>query len=119
MRRGYPIGDNKGVPDIPQLSDPRPTLNLNKKNSHHSGKKETVSHSPGGLSLLKSPKKRPSADKLLMHDFLAGDFNKKLGKELLDLYLNGPSISNHSTNEDEEEPVICIDLYISLSNFLI
>lgn len=34
---------------------------------------------------------------------MSGDFTKRFGKELLDLYLNGPSTNNIPTNEDQEE----------------
>lgn len=60
-------------------------------------------HSFVKIALTKNPKKRPSADKLLEHPFLSGDFSKRFGKELLDLYLNGPSTNGGSTNEDQEE----------------
>ena len=60
-------------------------------------------HSFIKVALTKNPKKRPSADKLLEHPFLLGDFNKKLGKDLLDLYLNGPMLARQE--DDDDEPV--------------
>ena len=60
-------------------------------------------HSFIKVALTKNPKKRPSADKLLEHPFLLGDFNKKYGKDLLDLYLNGPMLARQE--DDDDEPV--------------
>jgi hypothetical protein len=67
--------------------------------------------------LTKNPKKRPSADKLLEHVFLVGDFTKRYGKELLDLFLNGPSTSNFlATQEDDDEPEILLNAPRRISN---
>ena len=63
-----------------------------------------VFHSFVKVALTKNPKKRPSADKLLEHQFLVGDFTRKIGKNLLDLYMNGPSNVPFS-QEDDDEPV--------------
>lgn len=41
------------------------------------------------------------------HPFLLGEFSKKYGKELLDLYLNGPLFPGRIEDE-EEEPVIML-----------
>ncbi len=41
------------------------------------------------------------------HPFLLGEFSKKYGKELLDLYLNGPLFPGRIEDE-EEEPVIIL-----------
>jgi serine/threonine protein kinase len=62
-------------------------------------------HSFIKIALTKNPKKRPSADKLLEHQFFTGDYTKKYGKELLDLYLNGPTTVHSNFQEDEDEPV--------------
>lgn len=61
-------------------------------------------HSFIKVALTKNPKKRPSADKLLEHQFLLGDFTNRLGKEILDLYRNGPNL-NSRLDDDEDEPV--------------
>ena len=53
----------------------------------------------------------------MKHQFLAGEFSKRIGRELLDLYLNGPNIQAQlATQEDEDEPDILIKAPRRISN---
>lgn len=70
-------------------------------------------HSFIKIALTKNPKKRPSAEKLLEHSFLIGDFSKKYGKELLDLFLNGPTLARQ---EDDDEPDLLVNAPRRISN---
>ncbi|CAF0899465.1 unnamed protein product [Brachionus calyciflorus] len=72
-------------------------------------------HSFIKVALTKNPKKRPSADKLLEHSFLLGDFTNRLGKEILDVYRNGPNLVNR-TEEDEDEPDLLLNAPRRISN---
>ncbi|XP_050680329.1 mitogen-activated protein kinase kinase kinase kinase 5 isoform X2 [Leptidea sinapis] len=53
------------------------------------------------LALTKNPKKRPTAEKLLQHQFFQQDMNKRLAIDLLQKYSNPPSHSN-SQELDED-----------------
>lgn len=58
-------------------------------------------HSFVKVALTKNPKKRPSAEKLLLHPFLQGDLTKRLAKELLEKVSN-PSHSFADLDPDED-----------------
>ena len=55
---------------------------------------------------------------LFKHIFLSGDLTKKIGKDLLDLYTNGPSNSNAflAQEEDDDEPDVEVKAPKRISN---
>ncbi|CAK9301364.1 unnamed protein product [Gordionus sp. m RMFG-2023] len=57
------------------------------------------------IALTKNPRKRPAADKLLMHSFVRNpSLSKKLGKDLLDKVNNPVSITNNRRNSSVPHP---------------
>ncbi|XP_053213149.1 mitogen-activated protein kinase kinase kinase kinase 5-like isoform X6 [Panonychus citri] len=63
-------------------------------------------------ALTKNPKKRPSAEKLLTHQFVQGDhLNRRLTKELIDKARNPHSFDMHLHNDldpDEVEEIVSV-----------
>ena len=53
-------------------------------------------------ALTKNPKKRPSADRLIMHSFLSTHLSKKLMRDLLEKARNPHSLESFDTDLDEE-----------------
>jgi serine/threonine protein kinase len=73
-------------------------------------------HSFVKIALTKNPKKRPSADKLLEHTFMINnDLNRKIGRQILDMYLNGPSNVSFP-QDDDDEPDILVNAPKRISN---
>ncbi|XP_048392045.1 mitogen-activated protein kinase kinase kinase kinase 3 isoform X12 [Stegostoma tigrinum] len=55
------------------------------------------------LALTKNPKKRPTAEKLLQHPFVAQSLNRTLAIELLDKLNNPDHSSYHDVDDDDPE----------------
>ncbi|XP_007892585.1 mitogen-activated protein kinase kinase kinase kinase 3 isoform X9 [Callorhinchus milii] len=60
------------------------------------------------LALTKNPKKRPTAEKLLQHQFVAQPLNRALAIELLDKVNNPDHSSFHDFDDDDPEPPISV-----------
>ncbi|XP_041069413.1 mitogen-activated protein kinase kinase kinase kinase 3 isoform X1 [Carcharodon carcharias] len=60
------------------------------------------------LALTKNPKKRPTAEKLLQHPFVAQSLNRTLAIELLDKLNNPDHSSYHDFDDDDPEPPISV-----------
>ncbi|XP_078412807.1 mitogen-activated protein kinase kinase kinase kinase 3 isoform X10 [Cetorhinus maximus] len=60
------------------------------------------------LALTKNPKKRPTAEKLLQHPFVAQCLNRTLAIELLDKLNNPDHSSYHDFDDDDPEPPISV-----------
>ncbi|XP_078086309.1 mitogen-activated protein kinase kinase kinase kinase 3 isoform X18 [Mustelus asterias] len=60
------------------------------------------------LALTKNPKKRPTAEKLLQHPFVAQSLNRALATELLDKLNNPDHSSYHDFDDDDPEPPISV-----------
>ncbi|XP_072437352.1 mitogen-activated protein kinase kinase kinase kinase 3 isoform X6 [Chiloscyllium punctatum] len=60
------------------------------------------------LALTKNPKKRPTAEKLLQHPFVAQSLNRTLAIELLDKLNNPDHSSYHDVDDDDPEPPISV-----------
>ncbi|XP_055495360.1 mitogen-activated protein kinase kinase kinase kinase 3 isoform X6 [Leucoraja erinacea] len=60
------------------------------------------------LALTKSPKKRPTAEKLLQHLFVAQSLSRTLAIELLDKLNNPDHSSYHDFDDDDPEPPISV-----------
>ncbi|XP_069788073.1 mitogen-activated protein kinase kinase kinase kinase 3 isoform X8 [Narcine bancroftii] len=60
------------------------------------------------LALTKNPKKRPTAEKLLQHPFVAQSLSRTLAIELLDKLNNPDHSSYHDFDDDDPEPPISV-----------
>ncbi|XP_060687674.1 mitogen-activated protein kinase kinase kinase kinase 3 isoform X7 [Hemiscyllium ocellatum] len=60
------------------------------------------------LALTKNPKKRPTAEKLLQHPFVAQSLSRTLAIELLDKLNNPDHPSYHDVDDDDPEPPISV-----------
>ncbi|RWS23953.1 mitogen-activated protein kinase kinase kinase kinase 5-like isoform X4, partial [Leptotrombidium deliense] len=68
------------------------------------------------IALTKNPKKRPSAERLLLHPFFQSDLSKRLIRELYDRAKNPHNFSNHLHHDldpDEESVLECVPQRIS------
>ncbi|CAN8031916.1 unnamed protein product, partial [Ixodes persulcatus] len=57
------------------------------------------------IALTKNPKKRPTAERLLMHPFLNGDLTKRLARELMEK-VNNPH-HNYNELDPDDEGILC------------
>ncbi|XP_038660029.1 mitogen-activated protein kinase kinase kinase kinase 3 isoform X9 [Scyliorhinus canicula] len=60
------------------------------------------------LALTKNPKKRPTAEKLLQHPFVAQSLSRTFAIELLDKLNNPDHSSYHDFDDDDPEPPISV-----------
>ncbi|XP_078261381.1 mitogen-activated protein kinase kinase kinase kinase 3-like isoform X5 [Rhinoraja longicauda] len=60
------------------------------------------------LALTKNPKKRPTAEKLLQHPFVAQSLSRTLAIVLLDMLNNPDHSSYHDFDDDDPEPPISV-----------
>lgn len=58
-------------------------------------------HNFAKVALTKNPKKRPTAERILLHPFLMGDLTKRVALELLHK-VNNPNVTFFDMDPDEE-----------------